>query len=100
MLFRYIGDTIDLPGGRDSANFSCDVNPASPSQKVDSYLEIGLRGTFNLGDSAELSAGIINLTDEEPPFSEVAAGAWPWFDQSLYDARGTRYYVNMTYTFF
>jgi len=100
VLFRYIGDTEDLPGGRDSANFSCDVNPASPIQKVDSYLEIGLRGTYNFGDSAELSAGIINLTDEEPPFSEVASGAWPWFDQSLYDARGTRYYVTMTYDFF
>ena len=100
VLFRYLDSTEDLPGGRDSANFSCDVNPARPVQKVDDYLEIGLRGTYSFGESTELAVGIINLTDEEPPFSEVASGAWPWFDQSLYDARGTRYYLNMTYDFF
>ena len=98
--FRYLDETEDLPGGRDSANFSCAVNPSRPAIPVDSYLELGLRGTYSVNDSAEISIGIINLTDEEPPFSEVAAGGWPWFDQSLYDARGTRFYMNLSYDFF
>jgi iron complex outermembrane receptor protein len=100
LTFRYLGSTIDLPGGRDSANFSCDVNPGRPALDVDSYLEFGLRGTYTVGDGTEIALGIINLTDEEPPFSEVASGGWPWFDQSLYDARGTRFYMNVTHDFF
>jgi len=97
--FRYLDSTEDLPGGRDSENLSCDTNPARPRLPVDSYLELGLQGTYSINDDAELSIGIINLTDEEPPFSEVASGGWPWFDQSLYDARGTRFYMNLSYDF-
>ena len=100
LTIRYLGSTEDLPGGYDSANFSCDVNPAFPIEKVDSYLELGLRGTYNFNESTQLSAGIINLTDEEPPVSTVAGGGWPWFDQALYDPRGTRYYINLDHTFF
>ena len=96
---RWLDETEDLPGGRDSENFSCDVNPSRPALKVDSYFELGLRGTYNVTDNSELSIGIVNLLDEEPPFSEVAAGGWPWFDQSLYDARGTRFYMNLSYDF-
>ena len=100
MTFRYLGETDDHPGGRDSANFSCAVNPSRPALSVDSYLEIGLRGTYNINDTTEIAAGLINLTDEKPPFSEVAAGGWPWFDQALYDARGTRFYLNLKHDFF
>ena len=99
MNFRYLDSTEDLPGGRDSVNLSCDTNPARPRLPVDSYLELGLQGTYSINADAELSIGIINLTDEEPPFSEVAGGGWPWFDQSLYDARGTRFYMNLSYDF-
>ncbi len=100
LTLRYLGETEDLPGGRDAANSSCDVNPARPALPVDSYLEFGLRGTYNINDTTEIAAGIINLTDEEPPFSEVAAGAWPWFDQSLYDPRGRRFYLTLKHDFF
>lgn len=97
---RYLGETDDLPGGRDSANFSCAVNPASPIFQADSYLELGLRGTYSLNDATTLSMGIINLTDEDPVYSPTAGGGWPFFDQSLYDPRGTRWYVNMDVSFF
>jgi iron complex outermembrane receptor protein len=97
--FRYLDSTEDLPGGRDSANFSCDTNPSRPRLAVDSYLELGLRGTYSVTDQAEIALGIVNLTDEEPPFSEVAGGGWPWFDQSLYSARGTRFYMSLNYDF-
>ena len=93
---RYLGETDDLIGGRVSG----ECGARTRIRSVDSYLELGLRGTYNITEKANIAAGIINLTDEEPPFSEVASGGWPWFDQSLYDARGTRYYVNFNYDFF
>ena len=100
LTVRYLGETEDLIGGRDTENFSCAVNPSVAAEPVDSYLELGLRGLYRLSDRAELSAGIINLTDEEPPLSQLAAGTWPWFDQALYDPRGMRFYVNLNYEFF
>ncbi len=95
LTMRYLGETDDLIGGR--ANGEC--GPETRLRSVDSYLELGLRGTYDFGDSAQLAVGIINLLDEEPPFSEVVSGGWPFFDQELYDARGMRYYVNFTYDF-
>jgi iron complex outermembrane recepter protein len=97
---RFLGETTDYPGGRDSANFSCAPNPSAGTEKADSYLELGLRGTYNFNDQTTLSAGIINLTDEEPVFSPTAAGGWPFFDQALYDPRGRRYYLSVDYSFF
>ncbi len=85
-------------GGRQDG--TCDVSNSGEIRGVDSYLEFGLRGTFDFGESTQLAGGIRNLTDEEPPFSELAAGGWPWFDQGLYDPRGTTYYVNLTHNFF
>ena len=97
---RFLGETTDYPGGRDSANFSCAPNPSAGTEKADSYLELGLRGTYDFNDQTRVSAGIINLTDEEPVFSPTAAGGWPFFDQALYDPRGRRYYLSVDYSFF
>jgi iron complex outermembrane receptor protein len=96
--FRYLGETDDLVGGREDG--TCDISANGRIRPVDSYLEFGLRGTFNLGDNGQIAGGIHNITDEEPPFSEVAGGGWPFHDQSLYDARGTRYYVSYKHNFF
>ena len=98
MTFRYLGSTEDLVGGREDG--TCTIATGGRIRPVDSYLEIGLRGTFSLGDNTEIAGGIVNITDEEPPFSEVAGGGWPFHDQSLYDARGTRYYVSLKHNFF
>ncbi|NND59647.1 MAG: TonB-dependent receptor, partial [Gammaproteobacteria bacterium] len=93
------GETDDLVGGRDTASNSCTPNPDGEVRGVDSYLELGLRGSYQLSDATSISAGIINLLDEEPPFSELAAGGWPFFDQALYDPRGTRFYLNVSHDF-
>ena len=97
---RHLSDTQDLPGGRDTANFSCSVNPSRPALPIASYTEWGLRGVYHINDKADLSAGVINLNDRDPSFSEIAAGGWPWFDQALFDPRGTRYYLNLNYDFY
>ncbi len=96
--FRYIGETQDLPGGRNTASNSCDVNPSRPAQDVDDYIEFGTSVSYNFTQS-KLTFGIRNLLDKEPPFSELAAGGWPWFDQALYDIRGRNYYLNFSYEF-
>jgi iron complex outermembrane receptor protein len=98
LTMRYIAETDDLVGGY--ADGTCEAQTRLGS--VDSYFELGLRGTYTFGanDNAVLAAGIINLTDEEPPWSEVVSGGWPWHDQELYDIRGMRYYMNFTYDFF
>ena len=60
-----------------------------------------MRATYRLSQATELTVGVINLTDEEPPFSLLAGGAtgWPWYDQALYDPRGTRFYLNLSHDF-
>ena len=93
MTGRYLDSTEDYVGGR--ADGSCDITASGRIRPVDSYFELGLRGSVNFGDSLTLNAGVINLTDEEPPFSEVAGGGWPWHDQALYNIRGTRYYLSL-----
>lgn len=98
LTFRYLGETEDLVGGR--ADGSCSVTSSGFVFDVDSYLELGLRGTYSFSERSELAVGFINITDEEPPFSLTAAGEWPWFDQSLYDPRGTRFYMNLKHNFF
>lgn len=96
---RYIGETEDLVGGRDTANNSCAPNPSGRVEAVDSYFELGMRGTYQFTDATDVTFGIVNLTDEEPSYSELAAGGWPWFDQGLYDPRGTRWYLSLTHSF-
>lgn len=95
--FRYIGSTEDLPGGRDTANNSCD--PSQEFQDVDSYLEFGAYVSYTAPIGSVITFGVRNLTDEEPPFSTEAGGGWPWFDQALYDVRGRNYYLNLSHEF-
>lgn len=97
LTIRYLDETDDLIGGR--ADGSCEAQ--TRVRGVDDYLELGLRGTYDFNnEQTQIAAGIINLTDEEPPFSEIAGGGWPWHDQALYDVRGMRYYLNMTHNFY
>lgn len=98
MTMRYLGETEDLVGGREDGQ--CGVAAGGRVRDVDSYLEFGLRGTYTFNEKTTIAIGVINLTDEEPPFSEIASGGWPWFDQSLYDPRGTRWYMNLSHSFF
>lgn len=98
MTFRYLGDTDENVGGREDG--SCSVSDTGYVFSADSYLELGLRGTYSLGENTEIAGGIVNLTNEDPVYSLEASGEWPWYDQSLYDPRGLRLYVNLKHSFF
>ncbi|WP_444919063.1 TonB-dependent receptor plug domain-containing protein [Microbulbifer sp. JMSA003] len=96
---RYIGETEDTIGGRDTENFSCAPGEESRVETADSYFELGLKGTYDFSDNTSFTLGIINLTDEEPVYSETAGTGWPWYDQALYDPRGTRWYLSVSHSF-
>ena len=84
LTLLYSGETKDLVGGRDTEQNSFSPNPTGRIRDVDSYLELGLRGCYLVTDTTEISGGVINHTDEEPPISELAgSGGWPFFNQAL-----------------
>ena len=96
---RYVGETEDLVGGRNTLAATCDPNPTGQVRPVDDYLELGASVGYTFDFGTKVVFGVRNLTDEEPPFSELAAGGWPWFDQALYDIRLRNYYLNITHEF-
>ena len=75
-----------------------DVYAQGLAEKVDSYTTFDLTGRYefeNLG--LEVSAGVINLTDEDFPYHHNARGA-P-FDLQRVDPRGRRVFVNLRLSF-
>jgi len=69
-------------------------------QKIDSYLYHDLVGsyTFNAwGSSTQITAGITNLTDEEPPFIEVGFNATT--EPAAYRMFGRGYYVRLQWSY-
>jgi iron complex outermembrane receptor protein len=62
------------------------------------YWEHDLRGSYRFTDDLVFRAGIINLTDEHPPFVPEA-GAGTGAASSTYDNRGRWVYLGGTYTF-
>ena len=94
---RYVGETEDNPAGR--ANGSCESENPSLIRSVDSYTQLDLTGRYDSPLGGTLQVGIKNITDEEPPFSEVASGGWPWYDQGLYDNMGRYIFVSYSQEF-
>jgi iron complex outermembrane receptor protein len=94
---RYVGETVDHEGGYKSG--TCEWNNPDTRHEVDSYMQVDLSGHYYITESVKFSAGIRNLFDEEPPFSTVAGGGWPWYDQALYDNMGRFYYSKIELNF-
>jgi iron complex outermembrane receptor protein len=94
---RYVGETVDHEGGLTSG--TCDFAKPETRLAVDSYTQVDLSGHYYITESVKFSAGVRNLFDEEPPFSTVASGGWPWYDQSLYDNMGRFYYTKIELSF-
>jgi iron complex outermembrane receptor protein len=62
------------------------------------YWEHDLRGSYRFTDNFVVRGGIINLTDEHPPFVPEA-GNGTGTASSTYDNRGSWFYVGGNYTF-
>lgn len=69
--------------------------------EIDSHTTIDLQYTYRLdplGDAPEgiaLTAGLLNATDEDPPYVATRGG----FDSKVHDPRGRLYYVRATVPF-
>ncbi len=76
-------------------------SPVDPYiQKIDSYLYHDLIGSYTwnaFGSSTQFTAGITNITDEEPPFIEVGFNATT--DPSVYRMFGRGYYLRVQWAF-
>lgn len=94
---RYVGETEDNPAGR--ADQSCASQNADRIEQVDSYTQIDMQGYYILESGTKLTLGIRNIADKQPPYSSVAAGGWPWYDQALYDNMGRFMYASVEYKF-
>lgn len=78
---RYIGEMEDLAEGN----------------KVDAILYHNLSATYFLNDAWTMSAGVKNLTDEEP--SRVSNGSDGGTVPEVYDTVGRQYFAGVTFKF-
>jgi iron complex outermembrane receptor protein len=70
-----------------------------PERKVDSYSLWDLTGSWNVSKALKLRAGVLNLLDTEPPFSNQAYYFLAGYDPTYTDPRGRSYYVSLSYSF-
>ena len=66
-------------------------------QAIDSIMFHDIVANYDFGQGTKVSAGITNITDEEPPFIEVGFNAST--DPSTYRMFGMGYYLRLSHTF-
>lgn len=69
--------------------------------KVPSYTTYDLFGRYNITPNLNVTAAILNVTDETPPYDPWgnSLGGTYLYDPSLYDIRGRQYRVGVNYKF-
>jgi len=70
-----------------------------PSRKVESYSLWDLTGSWNATKALKLRAGVLNLLNTDPPFSNQAQFFLAGYDPTYTDPRGRSYYVSLNYSF-
>jgi len=73
------------------------TNSRLPSRDVKAYSLWDVTGRYSVSDSLSLRAGVLNLLDEEPPFSNQAFFFLAGFDPTYTDPRGRSFYVGVEY---
>jgi iron complex outermembrane recepter protein len=68
-----------------------------PERKVKAYSLWDLTGNWQLSEQLKLRAGVLNLLDEAPPFSNQAYYFLAGFDPTYSDPRGRSYYLGVEY---
>jgi iron complex outermembrane receptor protein len=70
-----------------------------PPNHVKSYSLWDLTGSWAIGKNLKLRAGILNLLDKDPPFSNQAYYFLAGYDPSYTDPRGRSGFVSVNYSF-
>jgi outer membrane receptor protein involved in Fe transport len=91
----YLGEYISAL----DADTFCNCGPSVPPyiQRIDSYLYHDVVLNYDVAQGTQLSFGVTDLTDEEPPFIEVGFNALT--DPSTYRMFGRGYYFRFTQNF-
>ena len=92
LSISYLGEYIHNLISDGSPAFGIDYQ-----YEVDSMLYHDLVGSFDFGQGTSLSAGVTNLTDEEPPF--VAAGFNGATSPEIYRMLGMGWYMKLSHEF-
>ncbi|MFL6709060.1 MAG: TonB-dependent receptor [Massilia sp.] len=82
---------VDVLGNRAAAN--------STPRKVDAYQTFDVQATYSGIKSTKLTVGIKNLTDRDPPYTNLTSNFLGGYDVSYADPRGRFIYVTAGYTF-
>ncbi|MDH3305007.1 MAG: TonB-dependent receptor [Gammaproteobacteria bacterium] len=94
----YLGEFISDLDADTFCNCGAGNQPdGSYIQAVDSVMFHDIVGNYDFGQGTRVSAGITNITDEEPPFIEVGFNAST--DPSTYRLFGMGYYLRLSHTF-
>jgi iron complex outermembrane recepter protein len=70
-----------------------------PQRKVEAYSLWDLAGSWNATKALKLRAGVLNLLDTDPPFSNQAYYFLAGYDPTYTDPRGRSYYLSLNYSF-
>ena len=75
------------------------ANKLLPANRVKAYSLWDLTGSWALTRQMKLRAGVLNLANTAPPFSNQAYFFLATYDPSYTDPRGRSAYLNVSYTF-
>lgn len=75
------------------------LDPAGNRPTVDSYSLWDLQAAYSGIQNVKLSAGILNLLDTKPPFSNQTLTYFAGYDSTYVDPRGRSFYVRASYAF-
>ncbi len=70
-----------------------------PPRDVDAYSLWDLTGSWQVNDQLRLRGGVLNVFDEEPPFSNQAYFFIAGYDPTYTDPRGRSFYLGLEYKF-
>ncbi|MCX9157694.1 TonB-dependent receptor [Niveibacterium sp. 24ML] len=91
--------------GYEDHNKAVDPNAAGgdgallPPRDVESYSQWDLIGTWTASKAFKVRAGILNLGDTPPPFSNQSYYFLSTYDPTYTDPRGRTYYMSASYSF-
>lgn len=98
LLVGYKGEYISALDADTFCNCGTGNRPdGTYKQKIDAQLYHDLFAQYEFGTGTKLSAGVTNLTDEEPPFIEIGFNATT--DPSTYRMFGRGYYLRIAQQF-
>ncbi len=98
LTFSYLGEYISSLDADTFCNCGTGNQPdGTYIQAIDAVMYHDLVANYDFGQGTSVTAGITNITDEEPPFIEVGFNATT--DPSTYRLFGAGYYLRLKHQF-